>query len=618
LTRRAAAWLAGVIVLAPTASRADNPIVQTNYTADPAPMVYDGRLYVYTGHDEDATVNNFFTMNEWRVYSSSDVVNWTDHGSPLRYSNFSWAKGDAWAGQCIPRNGKFYYYVPMTQKNGAMAIGVAVSNSPIGPFTDALGKPLVSTGTGDIDPTVFIDDDGQAYLYWGNPNLWYVKLNADMISTMGSPVQVTLTTAGFGTRKDTSRATSYEEGPWFYKREGRYYLVYPANGIPEQISYSTSTGPTGPWTFRSVIMPASGASFTNHQGIIDFNGSSYFFYHNGALPGGGGYKRSVAVERFTYNADGTIPTIGMSTGGPPSNGNLNPYVTTEAETIAWESGIETEVCSEGGMNVTSINNGDYIKVKAVNFGTGAVSFDARVASASSGGSIELRLDSQTGTLVGTCAVSGTGGATTWATKSCTVSGATGIHDLFLKFTGGSGELFKFNWWKFTPRDPLPDGGAPDAGGVDAGAGGGAGGGQAGQSGAAGRGGQGGGTGGAAAAGGAGGRAGAGGSSTGGANAGGSGGSPGGSGTGGSAAGGGSARGGSPVAGSTGAAGVTSGVAGSPGTGGSSVAGAGGGPADPGGAGGCSCDVRGGLGGAPNGLVVIALGLLLVQRQRRRK
>src|SRR4029450_12955532 len=115
---------------------------------------------------------------------------------------------------------------------------------------------------------------------------------------------------------------------------------------------------------------------------------------------------------------GTIPTIGMSTGGPPSNGNLNPYVTTEAETIAWESGIETEVCSEGGMNVTSINNGDYIKVKAVNFGTGAVSFDARVASASSGGSIELRLDSQTGTLVGTCAVLGTGGLQTWTTRSC--------------------------------------------------------------------------------------------------------------------------------------------------------------------------------------------------------
>jgi arabinoxylan arabinofuranohydrolase len=454
--------VSGIVAIFPAPVFADNPVVQTNYTADPAPMVHNGRVYIYTGHDEDTIVNNFFTMNEWRVYSSADMVNWTDHGSPLRYSNFTWAKGDAWAGQCVPRNGKFYYYVPMTQKNGGMAIGVAVSTSPTGPFTDALGRPLASTGTGDIDPTVFIDEDEQAYLYWGNPNLWYVKLNPDMISYSGNPVQVSLTTAGFGTRKDTSRATSYEEGPWFYKRGGRYYMVFAANGIPEQISYATSTSATGPWTFRGVIMPAQGASFTNHAGVIDFNGNSYFFYHNGALPGGGGYHRSVSVERFSYNADGTFPTINMTTGGPPGVGNLNPYVTTEAETIAWESGVETEPSSEGGMAVTSINNGDYIKVKGVNFGTGAVSFDARVASASSGGNIELRLDSQTGTLVGTCAVQSTGGLQTWATRSCAVSGANGIHDLYLKFTGGSGALFNLNWWKFTPRDPLPDAGEADA------------------------------------------------------------------------------------------------------------------------------------------------------------
>ena len=560
-------------------------------------MVYNGRLYLYTTHDEDVTVNNFFTMNDWRVYSTTDVVNWVDHGSPLSYKNFTWAKGDAWAGQCIHRNGKFYFYVPVVQTNGQTAIGVATSTSPTGPFADALGRPLAAGG-GYIDPTVFIDDDGQAYLYWGNPDLWYVRLNQDMISYQGSPVRVSLTTAGFGTRKDTTRATAYEEGPWFYKRGSLYYIVYPANGIPEDIWYTTSSSPTGPWTYRGVIMKASGASFTNHQGLIDYGGNSYFFYHNGALPGGGGYKRSVAVERFTYNADGTIPTITMTTAGPPGVGNLNPYVTNEAETIAWESGIETEVCSEGGMNVTSINNGDYIKVKGVSFGTGAVSFDARVASASSG-SIELRLDSQTGTLVGTCAVQGTGGAQTWATKSCTVSGATGIHDLYLKFTGGSGDLFKFNWWKFTPRDPLPDadGGTTDGGGTDVGGSGasgsgGAGGGRGGQTGAAGRGGQ-GGVGGNNSAG----RGGAGGLATGGT-----------TGNGGSAAGGGTIGGGNggSATGAGGFAGVATGAAGSVGTGGvtgaagSAVAGTGGGPPLTDGAGGCSCAVGGGGGGGARG------------------
>jgi arabinoxylan arabinofuranohydrolase len=370
---------------------ADNPIVQTIYSADPAPMVYDGRVYVYTTHDEDVLVNNFFTMKEWRCYSSTDMVNWTDHGMVASLKSFSWAPDNgAWAAQCIYRNGKFYLYCPIHLKG----IGVLVSDSPFGPFTDPLGRVLINKSVDDIDPTVFIDDDGQAYLYWGNPALYYVKLNADMISfdrSVGNNgiVTVPMTTASFGTRTggDSRHQTLYEEGPWLYKRNGLYYMVYAASGIPENICYSTSPGPTGPWTFKGIVMPTQGASFTNHPGVCDYKGNSYFFYHNGALPGGGGYHRSVCVEQFKYNADGTIPTMNMTTAGPPQIGNLNPYVATEAETTCWESGVETEKCSEGGMDVCNIENGDYIKVKGVDFGSGATSFDARVASANSGGNI---------------------------------------------------------------------------------------------------------------------------------------------------------------------------------------------------------------------------------------
>ncbi len=432
---------------APSA-RADNPIVQTIYTADPAPLVYNGKVYLYADHDEDNST--FYTMKDWRVYSSTDMVNWTDYGSPLSLSSFSWASTNAWAGQAINRNGKFYWYVPMTDRaTGAMAIGVAVSDSPTGPFKDALGHPLVENG--QFDPTVFIDDDGQAYLYWGNPDLWYVKLNADMISYSGSPTKIPLTTAGFGTRTgDANRPTLFEEGPWVYKRNGLYYIVFAAKCCPEFIAYSTAPGPLGPWTYRGVIMPTQGGSFTNHPGVIDYNGGSYFFYHNGALPGGGGYDRSIAVEKFSYNADGTFPTINMTTAGAPQIGTLDPYVRQEAETIAFESGVETQPSSEGGLNVSQIENGDWIKVKGVGFGSGAASFSARVASATSGGRIELRLDGTSGTLVGTCTVPGTGGWQTWTTVSCPVSGATGNHDLYLRFTGGSGYLFNVNWWQFTP------------------------------------------------------------------------------------------------------------------------------------------------------------------------
>jgi len=446
---RVALWISTVlcaVALFPITARADNPIIQTIYTADPAPLVFNWRVYLYTGHDEDGSTN--FTMKEWRVWSSADIVNWTDHGSPMSLASFRWASANAWAGQAIFRNGKFYWYVPMIDAaTNRMAIGVAVSNEPTGPFTDALGHPLVENG--QFDPTVFIDSDGQAYLYWGNPDLWFVRLNADMISFSGSPTQIPLTTAGFGARSgNPSRPTLFEEGPWVYKRNGLYYNVFAARCCSEFIGYSTAPGPTGPWTYRGTIMPTQGASFTNHPGVIDFAGSSYFFYHNGALPGGGGFTRSVAVERFSYTADGSIPLLNMTAAGAPQIAALNPYVRQEAETIAWESGVETEPCSEGGMNVGWIENGDWIKVAGVAFGAGATSFQARIASATSGGTIELHLDSVGGTRVGTCSVPGTGGWQTWSTVACSVTGASGTHDLYLRFTGGTGFLFNVNWWQF--------------------------------------------------------------------------------------------------------------------------------------------------------------------------
>ncbi len=410
---------------------ADNPVVQTSYTADPAPMVYQDRLYLYTSHDEDVTINNFYTMNDWHLYSTVDMVNWTDHGTPASLKTFSWSTDNAWAPQCVPRDGKFFLYVPINNNTGAK-IGVAVSDNPISGFKDAIGREIAQSGSMAIDPTVFIDTDGQAYLFWGNGNLRMVRLNSDMISTTGS-VTSNIPMQGF------------TEGPWFYKRGSLYYLVYAGSG--EKISYATSNAPTGPWTYKGDIFgnPSIG---TNHPGVVDYKGHSYCFYHNGALSGNNSFKRSVCVEEFTYGSDGSIPRLTMTTNGVAGIATLNPFQQVEAETIAYSSGLKTEACTDagGGMNVTSISNGDYIKVKDVDFLGGVASFDARVSSSGSNARIELHLDSQTGTLLGTCDVSG---ATSWTTKICSVSGGSGKHDLFLKFTGGSGDLFKFNWWKFS-------------------------------------------------------------------------------------------------------------------------------------------------------------------------
>jgi hypothetical protein len=433
-------------------------------------MVYNGTLYLYTSHDEDTAVN--FSMYDWMLYTTTDMANWTDHGiiAGLRAPNktFPWAAGtNAWAPQAIEKNGKFYLYVPL-QGAGRMTIAVAVADSPFGPFKDALGKALVTTGTSDdIDPTVFIDSDGQAYLYWGNPNCHYVKLNADMISYTGSI-------------ETTPKIQSYQEGPWFYKRDKNYYLAFASTCCPEGIGYAMSTGPTGPWTFKGSIMDGNAQSSGNHPGIIDYKGNSYVFgfNYNVQLQREGkriGERRSIAVEKLTYASDGTIPKLPFwSKTGPEQLESLDPFIQTEAETIAWAWDVKTETCSEGGMDVTAIENGDFIKVKGVNFGAGATSLDVRVASAGGGGNIEVRLDTQTGKLVGTCVVSSTGGAQTWATKSCSVSGATGVHDLFFVFTGGSGALFNFNWWKFQGDSgavPIGAGGATGAGGETAARGG---------------------------------------------------------------------------------------------------------------------------------------------------
>eukprot|EP00456_Euglypha_rotunda_P002416 TRINITY_DN1045_c0_g1_i4.p1 TRINITY_DN1045_c0_g1~~TRINITY_DN1045_c0_g1_i4.p1 ORF type:complete len:475 (+),score=115.18 TRINITY_DN1045_c0_g1_i4:950-2374(+) len=448
-----------------TASLAVNPIVQTIYTADPAPMIYKDKVYIYTGRDEDGST--WFTMKEWRCYSSSDMVNWTDHGPIASLATFKWAKADAWAAQAIERDGKFYLYVPVNQNPTAtgkegMALGVAVADSPTGPFKDALGHPLVFDTWGDIDPSVFVDDDGQAYLYWGNPDLKYAKLNKDMVSIdtrigNNGVVRVPLTVESFGERTKTDRATSYEEGPWPYKRNGLYYMMFAGGPVPEHLAYSTGPTATGPWTYRGIIMPTQGGSFTNHGGIIDFKGHSYLVYHNGALPGGGGFTRSASIEEFKYNADGSIPTINMTSAGVNAVASLDPYQRTEAETIAWESGVETARDEDGTVYVHDIDDGDYIRVMNVDFtSSGASSFNARVqtrmgVSLPKDAAIELHLDSVDGPLVGMLPLKDTRGK--WRSEKTTVKDALGTHDLFFVFKGNdqAKNVLKFDSWQFTKK-----------------------------------------------------------------------------------------------------------------------------------------------------------------------
>jgi arabinoxylan arabinofuranohydrolase len=452
--------LAIAILLSWTICRAENPIVQTHFGPDPAPMVYNGTVYAYVG--DDIPGYDFYYMTKWRVLSTTDMVNWTDHGSPISLESFKWARDRAWAAQCIERNGKFYWYICAQSTKNDMAIGVAVSSSPTGPFKDAIGKPLIINGSwSNIDPTVCIDDDGQAYLYWGNGSLFYVKLNKDMISYSGDIVSVPLTVETVGGSRGNKSTESpnkdmYVEGPWFYKRNNTYYLMYAGMGKGgETLSYSMSDGPTGPWRYQGKIMEDQKTnSFTNHGGIIDYKGHSYVFYHTGLLPGGGSYGRAASVEPFTYRPDGTIPAVSASKEGPKPVGTVDPYQRVEAETMAWSQKCSIAQNAKTGVYVSSTRLNGYTKVREVNFGNQSPkSFSASLAAGVDGGILEVRLDSVSGPLVSSISVPRTGGwAQFKALSSPLTREITGTHDLYLCFNGqnitAGRELFNFDWWMF--------------------------------------------------------------------------------------------------------------------------------------------------------------------------
>lgn len=300
-----------------------NPIVRDKFTADPAPMVHDGRLYLYVGHDEfyegqdSASGGKEFNITEWLCYSTDDMKTWTDHGSVLKPTDFKWAVGEAWASQVVEKDGKFYYFT--TAQGGepyvGKCVGVAVSDSPTGPFKDAIGKPLVSddmTDNGkrgwwnDIDPTVLIDGD-DAWLCWGNGTCFLAKLTPDMTGIDGE-IKVL----------DMPR---YIEGPWLHKKDDTYYLTYASMGQGrEAIDYATAPSMEGPWTHRGQLTGMAENSFTIHPGIAEFNGQWYLFYHNAVLEIDGKKgaigRRSVCVDTLGYTPDGLmIPVVQTSGAG---------------------------------------------------------------------------------------------------------------------------------------------------------------------------------------------------------------------------------------------------------------------------------------------------------------
>ncbi|MEU4679003.1 family 43 glycosylhydrolase [Micromonospora sp. NPDC023737] len=490
-----------------------NPLIGHKFGADGFGFVHDGRVYLYMTNDTQGYAPNPSTgvspginygdINQITVISSTDLVNWTDHGEiqvagpngVAPFTGNSWAPG--MAKRVVNGQEKFFLYYA----NGGGSSNVITGSSPVGPWTSERTSTLINGGTpgaADVawkfDPAPLVDDDGEAYLYFGggpastslppverfnNPkNLRGIKLGDDMVSTEGSAVVV-------------DAPVAFEAGHVF-KREGKYYFSYSSHfggndfggnqprvpGYPGggQIGYMISDDPMS-WpkeTYAGVLFPnqsqffGAGTGGNNHQSVFEFEGKYYFTYHaptlnkriNGDTTQG---YRSPHLQELTFNPDGTIQQVVGTYAGVDQVRNFDPYRVFEAETLGWSKGIATAkvdgASAEFGtaapnLVVRDIDGGDWTALSSVDFGAdGAGSVTAKVRALAAGGSIEVRLDDVAGPVVGTMQVDTPTGE--WAEVTADLQGASGVHDVYFTYRGPAGEdLFEIDSWAFEAVPPL--------------------------------------------------------------------------------------------------------------------------------------------------------------------
>ncbi|WP_223849506.1 MULTISPECIES: family 43 glycosylhydrolase [Microbacterium] len=501
-----------------------NPIVGQKFGADPHHLVYNGRLYIYSTNDtqqyeansKDANglptqSNGYGAITTLNVMSTTDMVNWVDHGAvPIAGAGSAapWSR-NSWAPAAIEKDGKVYLYFC---DNGT-GTAVVVGGSPLGPWTDPLGKKIIPdtvsrdyinsggfpAGMWLFDPEIFIDDDGQAYLYFGgnsqigsgsnvqgpqNPkSTRVVKLKDDMVTLDGDPVEID----GPGMFEASS----------MFKRDGKYYYSYSSNFQVNEVAgqYPSRGGIAYMMTDDPMDLPSAkyaGVAFqnqsaffgagnggNNHSDMFTYKGETYFTYHaqtRGAAwaqalgtPGQTQGYRSVHIDKLDFNADGTIKPIVGTRQGVAQIEDFDPYRAFEAETLAWQLGVKTVPTTEasvefpehngsGNMALSSLDDGDFAALSQVAFGDGAKSVSARVKPLVEGASIQVRLDNVDGPVVAEIPVTGTAGE--WTTVSAAVTGAEGTHDVFFVFAQPEGAevedgLFEVDSWEFAPVSDEP-------------------------------------------------------------------------------------------------------------------------------------------------------------------
>jgi hypothetical protein len=405
--------------------------------------VFEGKVYVYPSHDIKAPPGykgkpNWFVMEDYHVFSSENLTDWTDHGVIVKQTEVDWVDPSAyamWAPDSVFKDGKYYFYFPAIAKTGGFRIGVATADQPYGPFKP---MPTYIEGVKGIDPAVLIDKDGSAYLYYSLDRIFVARLKPNMLAIEGEPAVF-----------DNLPKKGLQEGPFVFERNGIYYLTYPhvANKT-ERLEYATSTSPMGPFKAAGVILDeAESGCWTVHHSILDYQGQWYLFYHDKDLSPAFDKNRAIRADKLFFNADGTIrkviPTLrGVGLVQANSEVQIDRYSAIGGDSVAVSFLDESN--PHAGWKTTFKGAKSWVRFNEVDFGQGAQKSIEVRAKSLGGGVLEIRLDKPDAPVIGRVEVAQ---RTDWITASVAAEKIpAGVHDLIVTQAGA--ETVEVDWVSF--------------------------------------------------------------------------------------------------------------------------------------------------------------------------
>lgn len=420
---------------------AQNPFITDQFTADPTARVFEGKMYVYPSHDVDCGTD-WFCMKDYHVFSSENLVDWEDHGVILHQNNVAWVDSSAnamWAPDATEKDGSYYFYFPAISDSTLgfpeRAIGVATSDTPEGPFSP---EPEPMEGVAGIDPNVFIDKDGQAYIYWSGGGLFGAKLKDNMLELDSEPV-----------RFDEEFPTGFKEGPFMFEREGTYYFTFPhVIENTEALVYATGDHPLGPFEYHGIIMDEHPSEcWTNHHSIVEYEDQRYLFYHHNDYSPDFDKNRSIRVDSLFFNADGSIkkvtPTlrgVGLTDASKKIQLDRYTHLSDNGASIAF---LDTSNTFKGWKTVLTEENA-WVQYNSVDFGDEELKQVQVRVKAADGGIFEIRINSLDGPVIAEIEIPADG---SWnIPKTPLTAFQPNVHNIFVILKGN--DPVEIDWIQF--------------------------------------------------------------------------------------------------------------------------------------------------------------------------